>query len=399
MAIASSYSGDVVWLLVVKGNLRHRIALLGTELGDEDRSTSQRRLAAVAKAVDWQEEDSEYRLGRPWWANGAFVFLSQEHARIIQGALVEKDIGLQSKHILVSGAFKAAVHEALEGTPQGPGREAFLMRRASATDSQDIVLRAADVDALYKSGATEVRIPRPSPTATPKRTSAGRQGAAGSCRKQAQAMVPEEGGESVWLLVAKGNLRHRIALMGIELTDAERSPAQERLAEAARAVDWKEEDRGQRLGRPWWANGAFVFLTQEHARVIREALDTQKIDLQSKHILISGVYKKAVHDALGAKPSMPGREAFLMRRAGAIDSQEIVPLPPVSAEPVYASQQEPPAQQPRELIAPNPVSAVSAVSAMGTMGTVGTSGALFSRTLLAASKAKLAVHLAAEDCF
>ena len=117
----------VVWLLVVRGNLRHRILLLGVEKLEEALTEPQRRLRIAAREQGFDAEPPE----RPAWANGAFVYLTQEHAVDIQQAIRESGVQLQSKHILISGEFKDALKAALDVKPAGSGREAFQIRRAS----------------------------------------------------------------------------------------------------------------------------------------------------------------------------------------------------------------------------------------------------------------------------
>ena len=51
------------------------------------------------------------------------------------------------------------------------------------------------------------------------------------------------------------------------------------------------------------------------------------MELQSKHILVSGEFKDALKAALDAKPDGSGREAYQIRRAGEILQEERVPLP------------------------------------------------------------------------
>ena len=78
---------------------------------------------------------------RPAWANGAFVYLSHDHARVIERSIRKSGKTLRSKHVLVSPQFKHIVEELLAVSPEGPGRESFLMRRAAVADGEERVLR------------------------------------------------------------------------------------------------------------------------------------------------------------------------------------------------------------------------------------------------------------------
>ena len=126
-----------VLLLVVKGNLRHRIEKLGTEKDEAELNNPQIKLRRIAEqqTQPWWIVEKVYE--RPQWANGAFVYLSQGHARVIENAIRVSGKVLQSKHLLVSPQFKPLVKEVLEASPEGPGREAFLMRRAGVIDGEE----------------------------------------------------------------------------------------------------------------------------------------------------------------------------------------------------------------------------------------------------------------------
>ena len=126
-----------VRLLTVKGNLRHRIELLGLERESKRLSFSQRRLRDVADAQGFRERPYE----RPSFASGAFVYLTPAHALCIERVLVERgESSLQSKHILVSDDFFDLVKDALSDRPVGRGREAFLIRRSGIISSCEIIL-------------------------------------------------------------------------------------------------------------------------------------------------------------------------------------------------------------------------------------------------------------------
>ena len=118
---------EYVLLLVFKGkfNLRHRIEKLGTEKDESDLNNMQLKLRRIAEqqTQPWWVVEKVYE--RPQWANGAFVYLSQGHARVIESVMRASGKVLQSKHVLVSPQYKILLKEVLDASPEGPGREAF----------------------------------------------------------------------------------------------------------------------------------------------------------------------------------------------------------------------------------------------------------------------------------
>ena len=82
-----------VYLLVVKGNLRHRILKLGCEKAWCELSPAQRDLRRIA--VD---QKFVYSKGpeRPEWANGAFLYLEPRHATLIETYIAGSGLKLQS---------------------------------------------------------------------------------------------------------------------------------------------------------------------------------------------------------------------------------------------------------------------------------------------------------------
>jgi hypothetical protein len=84
---------------------------------------------------------------RPSWANDAFVYLTLRHAAEIQETMLATGtrLYLQSKHILVSEEYKDLVQDVLSLRIDGPGREAFLTRRAGmfaqSEEVSEVVLR------------------------------------------------------------------------------------------------------------------------------------------------------------------------------------------------------------------------------------------------------------------
>ena len=136
--------------LVVKGNLRHRIDKLGTEKDKALLSEDQKALRAIAKAQqnrlesldgtkDGESQAPRPRDERPSWAAGAFVYCAKEHFAEVRHAMKEQGVILQSKHILVSEVHQDLLRRVLTMSPEGPGREAFLTRRAGAIEQVEAV--------------------------------------------------------------------------------------------------------------------------------------------------------------------------------------------------------------------------------------------------------------------
>ena len=110
------------FLLVVKGNLRHRIDLLGVEALEEALDETQRRLRSFVRALPATEDPGSCP-ERPDWASGAFVCLrphEMEVARRIFEHPCQGGVQLQSKHVLVSRDLYPLVKELLDAKPQGP---------------------------------------------------------------------------------------------------------------------------------------------------------------------------------------------------------------------------------------------------------------------------------------
>ena len=130
---------DDVLLLVVSGNLRHRIELLGCEKRYEDMTEAQRILHDAAKLQGhaWGADlDPEAKPERPRWANGAFVYLLPEHTACIERAVRDAGENLQSKHMLVSEELKETLKRTLDAKPEGSGREGYQIRRAGEVSRQ-----------------------------------------------------------------------------------------------------------------------------------------------------------------------------------------------------------------------------------------------------------------------
>ena len=128
-----------------------------------------------------------------------------------------------------------------------------------------------------------------------------------------------------WLLVVKGNLRHRIELIGMEKPKEELTDAQRKLREAAEAVPC----RGlapENPERPGWANGACIYLVDQDVDEIAEAIK-EWAEKDPTHIHVQAhVGERRVEGCLegvmSAKPEGSGREAFEIRRAGDISTED-----------------------------------------------------------------------------
>ena len=93
----------------------------------------------------------------------------------------------------------------------------------------------------------------------------------------------------------------------------------------------------ERPERPMWANSAVVYLVKEDAEEIQIAIKqweqtSKNNELKSKHILVSASLMQPLKEALEAKPGGSGRQAFQIRRAGDISSQEEIKFKTYRAE-------------------------------------------------------------------
>ena len=94
-----------------------------------------------------------------------------------------------------------------------------------------------------------------------------------------------------------------------------------------------EGQEGQ-TGRPYWSNGACLYLTPEDAEAIdwsdeRQRQELLEVPLQSKHVVCSKCYYDLIERVLHNPPRFTGREAFLIKRAGVIKERVLKPFPPV----------------------------------------------------------------------
>ena len=142
----------------------------------------------------------------------------------------------------------------------------------------------------------------------------------------------------VAVMVVKGNLRHRIDKLGIEKHDDYLTVHQNRLRHVAMTqLKWMDMEgmrivpptpgaSSQRPERPPLFGGAFVYLEPAHVKPVMDVLKKGGLELQSKHVVCSEKYKENVKKVLTFSPDAPGREAFLLRRAGVVESDEHVKL-------------------------------------------------------------------------
>jgi hypothetical protein len=134
------------------------------------------------------------------------------------------------------------------------------------------------------------------------------------------------------LLQVNGNLRHRIEKLGSELDEHRLTASQLKLRQLAKAMSFDEHFDGppKRHDRPAWANGAFVYLSAEHCKGIKEAIRDAGVQLMAKHVLVTPKYKHIVEDVLNANPEATdrtGRDAYCWRRVRAQGEEEKIYLP------------------------------------------------------------------------
>ena len=138
----------------------------------------------------------------------------------------------------------------------------------------------------------------------------------------------------VWILVAKGNLRHRLLKLGVELPPEQQTEDQQELSDIAHACAC-----GGKPGRATWSNGACIFLSKEHLRAIQWDVDEKRdkalnVVLQSKHIVCSACFYNLIQRVLEQQPERAnqyitacGRERFHIKRSGEIQTRDFVELP------------------------------------------------------------------------
>ena len=126
-----------VYVLVIAGNLAHRLYKLGVELPPAEQSGAQRMLANILEKSGLRVGMDATRAGRTPWSNGACVYLTPEDARAVDWADKDERVrvlgeDLQSKHLMCSDRHLPLIKELLESrqVPVGVvGREAFIIKR------------------------------------------------------------------------------------------------------------------------------------------------------------------------------------------------------------------------------------------------------------------------------
>jgi len=131
----------VIAMLVLKGNLRHRIELLGVEKDVFGCSEVQRDLQRIAEEqwaghVRLLRPGAKEKEARPDIGNGAFLYLTKEHMENFCNFLRRNQIIAQSKHICVSLLFRGVVAGALDRPPFGSVRNNYLLSRAGKVVSE-----------------------------------------------------------------------------------------------------------------------------------------------------------------------------------------------------------------------------------------------------------------------
>lgn len=253
-----------VWLLVVKGNLRHRIVKLGCERPIEELSDEQRKLRLVAEFQKFDSAPPE----RPPWANGAFLYLEHGHAQMIQDVVQQYGLKLQSKHMLVSQKYISLVEQTLQQGPEGSGREAFLMRRAGSIEKKEKMPSLTDGPVVLLRGKEQLFQDRLS------RLAAG-------------------GG----------------------------TPAHDAWLELQKTIVGDSGD-GEYY-KPSWANGAQVYLQAAHVEYVQYAVELHNIKLGNGDVLVSRDCRCLFERAIGLDAEKDGvsGEVFLAERSLVIESE------------------------------------------------------------------------------
>ena len=128
-----------IWPTVIfmtfKGNLRHRIELVGEEIEYVSLTEKQKVLRRIAAAQGFEARISGH-LARPSWGGGAFFYCEPAHALLIQENMHLLPFQVMSKHIVCSPQYEAAVRDCMEdhadgAPPVGMGREVFNKKQSS----------------------------------------------------------------------------------------------------------------------------------------------------------------------------------------------------------------------------------------------------------------------------
>jgi len=284
-----------VFLLVVKGNLRHRVDLLGAEAAEESLTEAQRKLREAAQK-QWKcrsKEDAQPE--RPTWANGAFVYLKPEHADGIRVALDAHGVRLQSKHVLVSEELFAIVKSALDARPAGPGREAFLKQRAGVISERSIVpLSSASADGLQESAKlTGLDVSDELDAAGI--TDLGKQAELQHIGKSQVAHIDyRNDSKNVYRLELRSDAS---SVLGVKKAASDLSDCEMQLRVLRDDVLFHKFNCSP-PEMPDRANGACVYLARDHAAEAIDAIQLRGIFLDSTHILVSHKYKSLIDEVL-----------------------------------------------------------------------------------------------------
>ena len=144
----------IIVVMTIKGNLRHRIAKLGSEKAPEELTDAQRVLRNIAMKQGCKDVISNHH-ERPSWGGGAFYYCEKEHLTLFREVMHRLPFPCQSKHVICSEAYLDSVRECIASTAPVPGRgrEAFLIKRAGKIRQFDIVelptCPMLNVDQLY----------------------------------------------------------------------------------------------------------------------------------------------------------------------------------------------------------------------------------------------------------
>jgi len=256
---------EQILLLVAKGNLRHRILKLGNETAVQNLTRIQWDLFCIT-------QEQWFGTARPEWAGGAFIYLSPDHALMIQDIVKKYHLKLQSKHLVVSQTFRHIVEKALLEDFGGKGRESFLLRRA---------------------GFVEVRVPLPLPTKRP----------------------------VLFLTIRPGEFdirrRHATDDYAAYTADLSHARALELLDEAVQQHDFG----GDCIRQPAWACGCRVFLNKYHIedtrKIVATRIQNRSLELiADRHVFVSQEFRIILERALGIREGEDlSAEEFLKQRS------------------------------------------------------------------------------------
>ena len=144
-------SENGIWILEMKGNLAHRLEILGCERSKEEglwpdqirlRRIAETQVDSFSVKCGWRVLERggsthEHGPERPDWSNGAQIYLHPEHAEKIENVLESLDTKLYSKNIVISNGYLPMLlrlfimSRGLQTRNKHGDREMFLMRRAS----------------------------------------------------------------------------------------------------------------------------------------------------------------------------------------------------------------------------------------------------------------------------